>query len=262
MTTTTPTPSPSTPPLATRTPKHPDSPSWEQILEKYSPKNWAAVYKLRGRTYTNSKIPIVGKLDAEYGPGAAAEWMLTQMLGFFTDCADRDSERFHALVGFAEDFCTDCNALKLTDVMCFMSAYRTGRIGKQIYSSTDPRVLGQTFHTCFISAFRANRDAAIERHEATKRQEVREEGCITFEEYMRQSYHTVPITVLTYDAHTRLSTLCPRRFSQPKIASPADFRPYATTIYIPIEGHGLQDLEEMKRKGWLGDDAPSRRDDA
>lgn len=233
---------------ADRTPRHPESRPWQYILDKFSPKNWAAAYKVRGRTYTNEKIPTVGALDREYGPGAAAEWMLTQMLGFFSFGSDRDSERFHALVGFAEDFCTDCAPLKLTDVMSFMSAYRTGRIGKSIYSATDPRQLGLTFHQCFLPQFHVSREMAVQRTTAEKRQEKAASNCITFEEYIRTSFHVLTVSVSTLEASRQLQQITTRMFDHPK-HKPELFHPYTTTYYLPRTTEAAEAFRHLTDSG-------------
>ena len=241
-----------------RTPLHPEARSWQYILDKFSPKNWAAAYKVRGRTYTNEKIPTVGSLDKEYGPGAAAEWMLTQMLGFFSIGSDRDSERFHALVGFAEDFCTDCARLKLTDVMSFMSAYRTGRIGKSIYSATDPRQLGLTFHQCFLPQFQVSREMAVQRTAAERRQEQASSNNITFEEYIRQSYHVLTVSVSTLEASERLKEITTRMFDHPK-HKPELFHSYTTTFYLPRTPEATEAFRRLTDAGTvkcLGEKCP------
>lgn len=244
-----------------RTPLHPEARSWQYILDKFSPRNWAAAYKVRGHTYTNEKIPTVGGLDKEYGPGAAAEWMLTQMLGFFSIGSDRDSERFHALVGFAEDFCTDCARLKLTDVMSFMSAYRTGRIGKSIYSATDPRQLGLTFHQCFLPQFQASREMVVQRVSAEKRQEQAASNNITFEEYIRQSYHVLTVSVSTLEASRQLQQITTRMFDHPK-HQPGLFHSYTTTYYLPRTAEAAEAFRRLTDSGTvkcLGDEASASR---
>ena len=233
---------------APRTPRHAGARPWQYILDKFSPRNWASAYKVRGQTYTNEKIPTVDSLDKEYGPGAAAEWMLTQMLGFFSTGSDRDSERFRALAGFAEDFCTDCARLKLTDVMSFMSAYRTGRIGKAIYSSTDPRVLGLTFHQCFLPQFHASREMVVQRVSAEKRQEKAESNCITFEEHMRLSYHTLTVSVPSLEASRRLAEITTRIFDHPKHL-PELFHSYTTTYYLPRTPEAEEAFRRLTEEG-------------
>lgn len=138
--------------------------SFDRLQRNYSPDHWPLMIANPARAY-RWDCPLLSRLDALYGRGAAAQWADQQVTALFLASGSRDGSLAAASIGtFAPSFAGAAGGCKLSELMLFFARYKAGAYDRS-YAAFDPRRIGLAFHYEFLPDRRRERAAleALER---------------------------------------------------------------------------------------------------
>ena len=144
-----------------------------ELARLYSPAHWGYALSNPEQAYM-AACPVLGRLDAVYGKGTAANWIDIQVSALFGASPKADKGAADGIGIFAETFAAEAGAAKLSELMLFFARYKAGRYDNS-YSQFDTRRIGNAYFKEFMperrfELDRINRKAvaeAIERRRFT-----------------------------------------------------------------------------------------------
>ena len=114
----------------------------------YNPAYWGYTANNPERAYT-ALCPLLGDMDAIYGPGTSANWIDIQVSALFGASSKADRALADSIGIFADTFAAEVRVYKLSELMLFFARYKSGMYDNS-YATFDTCRIGNAFFKEFV----------------------------------------------------------------------------------------------------------------